>query len=407
MERIVESGNMNRAYRRVKANKGVAGVDGMSVDELADYVKSCWPELKRELLEGNYRPEPVLRVELPKPDGGTRPLGIPTVLDRLIQQAVLQVLQGDNDESFSDSSYGFRPGRSARQAILAARDYVKRGHRWVVDLDLEKFFDHVNHDLLMDRVGEFVSDRRVLKLIRGYLKAGVVIAGQRHSTPMGTPQGGPLSPFLANVLLDRFDKELEKRGHDFVRYADDCNIYVATRRTGKRVLASVKRFLECKLKLKVNESKSAVDRPWKRQFLGFTISWRNRICVSHKSWHRFRDRVRELTRRNRGWSTARVVRELSVFLRGWKGYYDAADARSMFKEVDGWIRRKLRCYQLKQWGRSGYRNLHRLGVDRRVAWVTSKSPHGPWRLSRTPGVNWALNDHYWRDMGLLHLIDAA
>ncbi len=261
MERVVESGNMNAAYRKVKANKGAAGIDGMSVEELAGFIKSSWPGIKERLLDGSYRPEPVLRVELPKPDGGTRLLGIPTVLDRLIQQAILQVLQEDHDDSFSDSSFGFRPGRSARQAILKARDYVKGGRRWVVDLDLEKFFDNVNHDLLMSEVRKKVSDPRLLKLIRGYLKGGVMVGGERRPTPEGTPQGGPLSPFLANVLLDRFDKEMERRGHAFVRYADDCNIYVTTRRSANRVLDSVTRFLERKLKLKVNQSKSAADRP--------------------------------------------------------------------------------------------------------------------------------------------------
>lgn len=403
MERIVESGNMNAAYRKVKANQGVAGVDGMSVDELAGFVKSNWSGIKSRLLDGTYRPEPVLRVELPKPDGGTRLLGIPTVMDRLIQQAILQVLQEDHDGNFSESSFGFRPGRSARQAILKARDYVKGGLRWVVDLDLEKFFDNVNHDLLMSEVGKIVSDSRLLKLIRGYLKAGVMVGGESRPTAKGTPQGGPLSPFLANVLLDRFDKEMEKRGHAFVRYADDCNIYVSSRKSANRTLSSVTRFLERKLKLKVNPSKSAADRPWRRTFLGFTISWWNRIRVSDKSWKRFKCRVRAQTRRNSGWSMDRVISELNVFLRGWKGYYDVADSRDAFVECEGWIRRKLRCYQLKQWGKSGYRNLRRLGVDRRIAWITSKAPHGPWRLSRTPGVNWALNNDYWRGKGLISL----
>ncbi|MBK1880730.1 group II intron reverse transcriptase/maturase [Pelagicoccus mobilis] len=403
MERIVESANMNAAYRKVKANKGVAGVDRMSVEELADFIKSHWPGIRDRLLDGSYRPEPVLRVELPKPDGGTRLLGIPTVLDRLIQQAILQVLQEDHDKSFSESSFGFRPGRSARQAIRKARDYVKEGRRWVVDLDLEKFFDKVNHDLLMSEVGKIVSDPRLLKLIRGYLKAGVMVGSKSLPTARGTPQGGPLSPFLANVLLDRFDKEMERRGHAFVRYADDCNIYVTTRRSANRVLASVTRFLERKLKLLVNKSKSAADRPWRRTFLGFTISVWNRIRVSERSWRRFKFRVRALTRRNSGWSIERVLSELNVFVRGWKGYYDVADSRDPFVECERWIRRKLRCYQLKQWGKSGYRNLRRLGVDRRIAWITSKSPHGPWRLSRTPGVNWALNNDYWRGKGLISL----
>ncbi len=346
MERVVERSNLLAALARVKRNGGSAGIDGMTVESLPAYLRRRWPEIREALLSGTYEPQPVRRVEIPKPGGGVRKLGIPTVVDRFIQQALLQVLQRDWDRTFSEWSYGFRPKRSAHHAVAQAQAYIRRGGTWVVDLDLEKFFDRVNHDKLMSRVRERVSDRRVLKLVDRYLKAGALTAEGFEATPEGTPQGGPLSPLLANLLLDDLDKELEKRGHRFVRYADDCNIYVRSARAGMRVLASVTRYLERRLKLSVNEAKSAVDRPWRRTFLGFSFtgSRPNRRTVSAKALGKFKDQVRALTQRTRGVSLPAVVRELREYVLGWHGYFGYAEARSVFKELDSWIRRRLRCY---------------------------------------------------------------
>jgi RNA-directed DNA polymerase len=405
MERVVERENLLYALRHVKSNRGSPGVDGMTVDELPKYLKEQWPKLREALLAGAYQPAPVKRVEIPKAGGGKRKLGIPTVLDRFIQQALLQVLQGEWDPTFSESSYGFRPARSAHQAVKRAQAHLRAGYNWVVDIDLEKFFDRVNHDKLMSLVRERVGDCRVLRLIHAYLKAGVLEGGALHETVEGTPQGGPLSPLLSNLLLDRLDKELERRGHRFARYADDCNIYVKSERAGQRVMSSITRFLSRKLKLKVNETKSAVDRPWRRQFLGFSFTGRrpNLLRISPKALTKFKERIRELTGRTRGVRLARIVEEVSRFIRGWIGYFRYAEARSVLKELDSWIRRKLRCYVLKQWGRSRYRELAKRGVSRELAWNTTKSAHGPWRLSKSPALSFALPAGFFDSLGLPQL----
>jgi len=408
MEQVVEYENMLAALRRVQRNKGAAGMDEMSVGELTPYLKSHWKGIREELLSDTYKPKPVRRVEIPKPDGGERLLGIPTVLDRLIQQALLQVLTPVFDPEFSEHSYGFRPGRSAHQAVEAARKYVEEGYRHTVDIDLEKFFDRVNHDMLMARVARKVKDKRVLRLIRGYLQAGVMVDGVCIDTEEGTPQGGPLSPLLANIMLDDLDKELEKRGHKFCRYADDCNIYVKTPRAGERVMASVREFVEKKLKLRVNEKKSRMDRPWKLKFLGltFTPNKKPRIRIAPKALERFRERIREITGRSRGISMGRRLGELNTYLRGWIGYFRLADTESVIEGLDKWIRRRLRACMLKQWKRpkTKYRNLVTLGVDQEEARKIAGSRKGYWHLSRTPAVNQALDSDYWHRQGLLSLV---
>jgi RNA-directed DNA polymerase len=405
MERVVERTNLLAALARVKRNGGSPGVDGMAVEELPGYLKAHWPEIREALLAGRYQPQPVKRVEIPKPGGGVRKLGIPTVLDRFIQQALLQVLQPAWDGTFSDRSYGFRPGRSAHHAIAQAQQYLKAGYSWVVDLDLDKFFDRVNHDKLMSRVKERVTDRRVLQLIDRYLKAGALTGDGFEATPEGTPQGGPLSPLLANLLLDGLDQELEKRGHRFVRYADDCNIYVRSARAGARVLASVTRYLKRKLKLVVNAAKSAVDRPWRRTFLGFSFTGRqpNRRQVSVKALKAFKQEIRRLTHRTRGASLPQVVQEVRRYVTGWYAYFGWAEATSVFKELDSWVRRRLRCYLWKQWGRRRYRELRNRGVSRDLAWNATKSAHGPWRLSRSPALTYVLPGGYFDGLGVPRL----
>lgn len=405
LERVLERGNMLRALHQVVSNKGGPGVDGMSVEQLPDYLKKHWPRIKTELISGKYKPHPVKRVEIPKPGGGIRKLGVPTVTDRLIQQALMQVLQADWDHTFSPSSYGFRPRRSAHQAVVRAQEHLRDGHNWVVDIDLEKFFDRVNHDILMQRVKERVKDSRVLRLVNRFLKAGVMVEGEYEPTQEGTPQGGPLSPLLANLLLDDLDKELERRGHRFVRYADDCNIYVRSKRAGERVMESVSHFLMHRLKLKVNREKSAVDRPWKRTFLGFTFTTRGlKRRVSDKSMQGFKQEVRRLTRRTRGKQIQQIIEELKVYLTGWKGYYGFAEILSPLRDLDKWIRRRLRSYMWKQWGRKGYRELRARGVSRELAWNTSKSAHGPWRLSQSPALAIALSERFFRNLGLQSLV---
>jgi RNA-directed DNA polymerase len=362
----------------------------MTVQELWWYLRSHWPEIRASILDGSYRPSPVRRVEIPKRGGGRRKLGVPTVLDRFIQQAILQVLQKMWDPRFSDSSFGFRPGRNAHQAVSRAQSYIRRGYAWVVDIDLEQFFDRVNHDLLIYRLRQHIQDRRMLCLIRLYLRSGVLIGDSLHETPEGTPQGGPLSPFLGNVLLDGLDRELEKRGHRFVRYADDCNVYVRSRRAAHRVLASLSRFLSDKLKLKVNKAKSAIGRPWAHPFLGFSFTRTLKRRLSEKALQRFKEHVRELTRRTRGRNIGTIIAELRVYLQGWIAYYGYIQIRSILKELDSWIRRRLRCYLWKQWGRRGYRELRSRGISIGLAWNTVKSAHGPWRLSRSPALSIAL-----------------
>ena len=405
MESVVERENLIAALRKVERNGGSPGIDGMTVEQLRDYLREHWPMIKRKLLSGTYRPMPVKRVEIPKPGGGKRLLGIPTVLDRFIQQAVLQILQGKWDGSFSDHSFGFRPGRSAHQATDQALSYLRKGWRWVVDIDLEKFFDRVNHDKLMSLVKERVSDPRVLKLINRYLKSGAMEGEEYHPTGEGTPQGGPLSPLLANLLLDRLDKELERRGHRFARYADDCNIYVRSKRAGERVMAGVTRYLSQKLRLKVNEAKSAVARPWERTFLGFTLLYSCKRTVSVKAVKRFKEEVRRQSRRTRGVSVTSVVMGLRKYLSGWKAYFGVCESRSVLKELDSWVRRRLRCYLWKQWGTSGYHELRRRGVSRDLAWNTAKSAHGPWRLSRSPALAFALPARYFASIGLPSLYE--
>ena len=401
MEEVVERRNLKQALKRVRSNKGAPGIDGMTVEELPEYLKAEWPRIKEELLAGSYEPQPVKRVEIPKPDGGVRKLGIPTVVDRFIQQALLQVLQVQWDPTFSSTSFGFRPGKSAHQAVAKAQEYIRSGYDWVVDLDLEKFFDRVNHTKLMELVSRRVRDERVLTLIRGFLRAGVMEKGLVNASDEGTPQGGPLSPLLSNVVLDELDRELEARGHRFVRYADDCNTYVRSRRAGERVMKSITRFLSRQLKLTVNAEKSAVDRPWKRKLLGFSFTVRDkRRTVAPKSIVRLKAKVREVTSRTGGKNLAQVVAMLARYLEGWRTYFGFAEIRDLFKKLDSWIRRKLRCMLWKQWGVRRYRELRARGVSQRVAWVTHKAPHGPWRISHCPALQHALPWTVFRDLGL-------
>jgi len=394
MEAVVGAANLRQALRRVRANKGSPGVDGMTVDELPAYLRKAWPALRAALLAGEYEPEPVKRVAIPKPDGGERELGIPTVVDRLIQQAVLQVLTPIYDPGFSPHSYGFRPGKSAHQALEQALAYVAEGRGWVVDLDLERFFDRVNHDVLMGRLAKGIGDRRLLRLVRRYLEAGVLLNGVVVEREEGTPQGGPLSPLLANILLDEWDKELERRGHRFCRYADDCNIYVRSQRAGERVLASVSRWLERELRLKVNGAKSAVGRPAERPFLGYRIIVvaTARLSVAPRSLARAKATIRRITRRNRGVSLGRVLAELGTFTDGWVGYYWRARTPSVFQELDGWIRRRLRCYQWEQWKTARRRalELRKTGIGPYLAWGTAYDGPGLWRAAGSPALTRAL-----------------
>ena len=407
MEEILDPGNLKEALKRVKANKGSAGVDRMTVDELTDYLRKHWPEIRDQLLSGTYKPQPVMRVEIPKPAGGVRKLGIPVVVDRWIQQAVMQVLQGIWDRTFSENSYGFRPSRSARQAVGRAQEHLAAGYTWVVDLDLEKFFDRVNHDKLMGRLAKRITDKRVLKLTRAILNAGVMEKGLVSPVDEGTPQGGPLSPLLSNIVLDELDRELERRGHRYVRYADDCNIYVHSECSGKRVMESITSFISKKLKLKVNSEKSAVARPWERKFLGFSFTAKEpqRRRIAPKAMERFKGRVRDLTRRTRGVSLEAMVKELTVYLRGWHGYFGFCQTPSVFEDLDSWTRRKLRCVVWKQWkrGRTRYKELRKRGVNEVLAAKTAGSPHGPWRLSQSPALCIAFPNAFFDGLGLFRL----
>jgi len=409
MEAVVGRENMIAALKRVCANKGAPGVDGMRVEELLDHCKIHWPRLKEELLAGRYQPSTVLGVEIPKPGGGMRQLGIPTALDRLIQQAVQQVLTPLFDPGFSESSYGFRPGRSAHQAVLRAREHVAAGKRWVVDMDLEKFFDRVNHDVLMSRIARKVRDKRVLVLIRRYLQAGLMQGGLLEQRKEGTPQGGPLSPLLSNILLDDLDKELENRGHAFCRYADDCNIYVRTRRSGERVMASVTGFLAERLKLRVNLSKSAVDRPWNRKFLGYTMTWhmKPRIKTAPQSVKRLKDGLREEFRAGRGRSLTFFVSTLTPKLQGWVNYFKLAEVRGVFEELDGWIRRKLRNILWRQWKRpyTRMKNLKKRGLSEERAWKSATNGRGPWWNSGASHMNQAFPKRFFDALGLVSLLD--
>ena len=407
MEGVCERENLKKALRRVKANKGSPGVDGMTVEQLPDYLRAHWPQHRDELLRGTYTPSPVRRVEIPKPDGGTRKLGVPTALDRFVQQAVLQVLQPLFDPTFSDHSYGFRPGRSAHQAVAAAQKHLASGYRWVVDLDLEKFFDRVNHDLLMGRLAQRVTDTRVLKLVRAWLNAGVLENGLVSATEEGTPQGGPLSPLLSNIVLHALDCELERRGHRFVRYADDCNVYVRSARAGHRVMASITLFITTRLKLKVNAAKSAVAAARERTFLGFSFTHgqRPKRRLADKTLVRFRARVRKLTRRVRGVSLHQMVKELAAYVLGWRAYFGFCETPTILRRLDKWIRRRLRAVVWKQWARPGtrFRQLRKRGVNAKDAILTARSNRGPWRVTLTAALCWALPGAYFDSLELPYL----
>jgi len=403
-EQVWARENLTTALKRVESNRGAPGTDGMTVKDLRPYLKEHWLEIRAALESGAYKPTPVRRVEIPKPDGGVRLLGIPTVIDRLLQQAIAQVLTPIFERKFSSYSYGFRPGRSAHDAILKAQGYVQEGYEWVVDIDLEKFFDRVNHDMLMARVAREVKDKRVLKLIRAYLNSGVMVNGVVMETEEGTPQGGPLSPLLSNIMLDDLDKELEKRGHKFVRYADDCNIHVKTQRAGERVMESVREFLEKKLKLKVNPKKSKVDRAKRVKFLGFSFykyKGEMLIRVANRSLERFRDKLRRLTKRTRTGKLEEIIQEINTYIVGWIGYYRQANTPSVYEKLDGWIRRRLRQMIWKRWkrGTTRFRELVRLGVPK---WRAQEGAGGtsPWRMSTSPVVKEALSNEYFHNLGL-------
>lgn len=407
MEEVCERENLKAALRRVRRNKGSAGIDGMTVEQLPAYLKEHWPAIRVQLLTGTYRPQPVRRVEIPKPDGGQRKLGIPTVLDRFIQQAVLQVLQRDWDSTFSDSSYGFRPHRSAHQAVARAQAHIAAGFRWVVDIDLEKFFDRVNHDRLMGQATQRIADRRLLALLRAYLNAGVMEHGLVGPTDEGTPQGGPLSPLLSNLVLDDLDRELSRRGHRFVRYADDCNIYVRSERAGHRVMKSIAAFITTRLKLTVNQAKSAVARPVARKFLGFsfTAGQRPKRRIAPKALARVKARIRGLTPRTRGVSLSQMADELATSLTGWRGYFGYCETRSVLVDLDSWLHRRLRCVVWKHWKRGPRRfaELRRLGIGKDLAAQTAGSPCGPWHLSRSPALSFALPGAYFDSLGVPRL----
>jgi RNA-directed DNA polymerase len=409
MEAVVERENMFKALRRVKANKGCAGIDRIAVEALEANLRQHWPRIREELLEGRYQPQPVLKVEIPKPGGkGMRQLGIPTVMDRLIQQALNQVMQPIFDPDFSESSYGYRPGRSAHQAVLRAREYAAAGRRWVMDMDLEKFFDRVNHDILMARIARKVGDKRVLKLIRRYLEAGMMIGGVVSPRTEGTPQGGPLSPLASNILLDDLDKELERRGHVFCRYADDCNIYVRSKRAGQRVLAGITQFLTAKLRLTVNSEKSAVARPWDRKFLGYSMTFhkRPRLKVSPAVVDRMKAKLRKEFRAGRGRNVGTLIKELTPALRGWVNYFRLVEVKGTFEELDGWIRRKLRCIFWRQWKRTYTRakNLMKYGLEKDRAWRSAMNGRGPWWNSGASHMNQCFTKRFFDRLGLVSLL---
>ncbi len=410
MEEVCERENLKEALRRVKANKGSAGVDGMTVDEITGYLKQHWPAIREQLLNGTYEPKPVRRVEIPKPDGGgVRKLGIPSVLDRFIQQAVMQVLQRRWDRTFSDYSYGFRPGRSAHQAVAQAQQYIAEGHSWCVDFDLEKFFDRVNHDKLMGQIAKRVEDKRLLKLIRAFLNAGVMENGLVSRSVEGTPQGGPLSPLLSNLVLDELDRELERRGHRFVRFADDSNIYVRSERAGQRVMESITRFITQRLKLKVNETKSAVARPQERKVLGFSFSAGPEVkrVIAPKALDRFKRRIREITRRAKGVSMKTTMEELVPYMRGWRSYFGFCETPVVLKYLTRWVRLRLRAALWRQWKTQRRRRaaLIRLGVAERLASNTAGSGRGPWYLARSRALSVGLSNAYFRSLGLPSLVD--
>jgi len=410
MEEVCARENLMKAHRRVVRNAGAPGVDGMTVKELMPYCQEHWAHIREELLSGRYEPQPVRQVEIPKPGGkGVRLLGIPVVMDRLIQQALLQVLTPIFDPTFSEDSYGFRPGRSAHDAVRRAREHMAAGHRWIIDLDLEKFFDRVNHDILMSRVARRVKDKRVLRLIRRYLQAGVMAGGLMSPRVEGTPQGGPLSPLLSNVLLDELDKELERRGHRYVRYADDCNVYVQSRRAGERVMASLEGFLWKRLRLRINRDKSAVGRPWKRKFLGYSVTTHRepKLKVAPESVKRLKTKLRMTFRCGRGRNLGRLCKELSVILRGWVAYYRMSEVKASFEMLDMWIRRKLRGMLWRQWKRprTRFKKLVRRGLSPERAATSAYNGHGPWWNARASHMNQAVPTSELRKLGLISLIE--
>src|ERR1700756_1139747 len=411
MEEVCERENLKEALRQVKGNKGSAGVDGITVNQLSDYLKQHWPAIREQLLSGTYERKPVRRVEIPKPDGGVRKLGIPTVLDRFIQQAVMQVLQRQWDRTFSDHSYGFRPGRSAHQAVAQAQRYIVAGYRWVVDLDLEKFFDRVNHDKLVGQIAKRVEDKQLLKLIRAFLNAGVMENGLVSPSVEGTPQGGPLSPLLSNLVLDELDRELECRGHRFVRYADDCNIYVRSERAGQRVMQSITRFIKQKLKLKVNEAKSAVARPQERKFLGFSFTAGPDIkrTIAPKSLERFKRRIREITRRAKGVSIKTTMEELVTYMRGWRGDFGFCERDEVLLALTRWVRLRLRAALWRQWKTPRRRRaaLVALGVSGWAARNPAGSGRGPWYLARSRALSTGLSNAYFKSLGLPSLFQSC
>jgi RNA-directed DNA polymerase len=408
MEEVVERSNLQLAYQRVVKNKGAPGADGLSILEFKDWLKMHWPSVKNALLEGRYLPRPVQRVDIPKPEGGVRTLGVPTVVDRLIQQALHQVLQPLFEPTFSDSSFGFRPGRGAHQAVRKAQGYIREGKRWVVDIDLEKFFDRVNHDVLMARVARQISDVRVLKLIRRFLEAGMMSDGLVEPRTEGTPQGGPLSPLLSNILLNDLDQELERRGLSFCRYADDCNIYVGSRVAGNRVMSGIRTFLEGALKLRINAEKSAVARPWERKFLGFSVTMHHetRLRIAPASVQRLMQKVRDLMRAGRGRSLARSIEDLNPLLRGWINYFKLTQTKGVLEELDSWMRRRLRCLLWRQWkrGATKARKLRALGLDAERARRSAGNGQGPWWNAGSSHMNHALPAKYFTHMGLVSLM---
>lgn len=410
LEEVLEETNMRKALKRVQDNQGAPGVDGMKAEELSGYLERHGAQLHEELLQGRYLPKPVRRVEIPKGSGGTRQLGIPTVIDRMIQQALMQVLQESWDRTFSENSYGFRPGRSAHQAIAQAQRNIQSGLGWVVDIDLEKFFDRVNHDRLMAAIAARVEDKRLLRLIRRYLEAGAMSGGLEEATEEGVPQGGPLSPLLSNLVLDELDKELEKRGHAFVRYADDCNIYVASEKAGYRVMESVKDYLTRRMKLRVNEAKSAVDRPSRRKFLGYSFTPGKTVKrrVSPASAEKVKKTIREKSSRSGGRSLRQVITGLNEYLRGWYSYYGACESRTILRDLDGWLRRRLRALLWEQWknNRKRVQKLLNRGADRDLVFLTIWQRNGAWRAGNSRVMNVTFDKEWFREQGLFHLFEA-
>lgn len=408
LEEVLERNNMLLALKRVISNKGSHGVDGMKIDELREHIKKHWDTIKAKILESKYNPSPVRRVEIPKVDGGVRLLGIPTVQDRLIQQAIAQILSRIYEPLFSNNSFGFRPRRGAKDAVTKSKQYINEGNRWVIDMDLEKFFDKVNHDILMGKLEKKIKDKRLLSLIRKYLKSGILINGVSVTSAEGTPQGGPLSPLLANIMLDELDKELEKRRHKFCRYADDNNVYVKSKRAGIRVMESMIKLIENKLKLKVNKDKSAVDFVSKRKFLGFSFYFAKggaEIRIHEKSIKRFKDKIKFYTNRNIGISMESRLKKLNQIMRGWINYYGIANAVAKLKELDKWIRRRLRACIWKQWKKisTRHRNLVKLGINKYKAWEYANTRKGYWIISKSPILSKSLNNKYLESLGFVSL----